>query len=300
MTSANGSNPTDRKKDGRAVPSPRTADTAQQRKREDDRPGIWVGYGKLLRKFRLAAGYSQEALAPLLGYSAEQVASVEQGRRPAKAPFTEAAERVLNAGGVLATLQDDVDFAKLPAFFRDFVLLEMEAVSRFEYDPLLIPGLLQTEEYARALFEGHVPMLGEEIIEDSVDARLNRQRILTKSPLVDFSFVIGEAALRQELGGPETMREQYRHLLRQGELRNVAVQVMPLGTGFHPGLHGAMVFVETSEHQRYGYFEAQGIGHVVSDSMHVSAFALRYGKLRSQALNVEESAAFIRHLAGER
>jgi hypothetical protein len=143
-------------------------------------------------------------------------------------------------------------------------------------------------------------MLDEETIEDSVDARLNRQKILIKSPIVDFSFVIGEAALRQELGGPETMREQYRHLLRQGELRNVSVQVMPLGVGFHPGLHGAMVLVETAEHQQYGYFESQGIGHVVSNAKHVSEFALRYGKLRSQALNVEESAAFIRDLAGER
>ncbi|MGI5353151.1 helix-turn-helix domain-containing protein [Streptomyces sp. CA-250714] len=300
MTSANGNQPTDRKKDGRAVPSPRTADTAHQRKREDDRPGIWVGYGKLLRKFRLAAGYSQEALAPLLGYSAEQVASVEQGRRPAKAPFTEAAERVLDAGDVLSTLQEEVDFAKLPAFFRDFVLLEMEAVSRFDYDPLLIPGLLQTEGYARAVFEGHVPVLDEEAIEDSVDARLSRQKILTKNPPVDFSFLIGEAALRQELGGPETMREQCRHLLATGKLRNVAIQVVPTGGGFHTGLNGGFVLVETSEHQQYGYFESQGIGHVVSDAKHVSTFALRYGKLRSQALNIEDSAAFIRQLAGER
>ncbi|MFE9331914.1 helix-turn-helix transcriptional regulator [Streptomyces sp. NPDC006925] len=289
----------DRKKDGRAVPAPRTAATPQQRKREDDRPGIWVGYGKLLRKFRLAAGYSQEALAPLLGYSTEQLASVEQGRRPAKAPLTLAAERVLDAGDVLSTLQEDVDFAKLPPFFRDFVLLEMEAVSRFAYEPLLVPGLLQTESYARALFEGHVPMLDDETIEDSVDARLSRQKILTKSPLVDFSFVVGEAALRQELGGPDVMKEQYLHLLEQGRLRNVAIQVMPFGVGFHPGLHGTMVLVETAEHQQYGYFESQGIGHVVSDPRHVSDFALRYGKLRSQALNVDESVAFIRHLARE-
>ncbi|MFE0878680.1 helix-turn-helix domain-containing protein [Streptomyces smyrnaeus] len=300
MTSANGSNPTDRKKDGRSVPSPRTADTAQQRKREDDRPGIWVGYGKLLRKFRLAAGYSQEALAPLLGYSAEQVASVEQGRRPAKAPFTEAAERVLNAGGVLATLQDDVDFAKLPAFFRDFVLLEMEAVSRFDVNPMLVPGLLQTEGYARALFEGHVPMLDEDAVESAVDIRLTRQKLLKKSPLVDFSFVIGEAALRQELSGSDMMKEQYRHLLAMGRLRNVAIQVMRVGSGFHPGLNGGFVLVETSAHQQYGYFESQDIGHVVSDPKQVSTFALRYGKLRSQALNVEESAVFIEQLAGER
>ncbi|WP_326808228.1 Scr1 family TA system antitoxin-like transcriptional regulator [Streptomyces sp. NBC_01775] len=299
MTDANERTPT-RKKDGRAVPSSRTSGTTHQRKREDDRPGIWIAYGKLLRKFRLAAGYSQEALAPLLGYSPEQVASVEQGRRPAKAPFTEAAERVLDAGGVLATLQEDVDFAKLPAFFRDFVLLEMEAVSRFDYDPLLVPGLLQTNRYARALFEGHVPMLDEDAVEDNVDIRLNRQKILTKSPLVDFSFVLGEAALRQELGGPDTMREQYGHLLALSELRNVAIQVVPIGSGFHTGLNGGFVVVETSEHQQYGYFEAQDIGHVVGDAKQVSTFALRYGKLRSQALNVEKSAAFIQQLAGER
>ncbi|MBO8195721.1 helix-turn-helix transcriptional regulator [Streptomyces oryzae] len=301
MTSSNenGAAP-DRKKDGRAVPSPRTADTARQRKREDDRPGIWVGYGKLLAKFRKEAGYTQEGLAPILGYSAEQLASVEQGRRPAKAPLTEAAERALNAAGVLEILQEDVDFAKLPSFFRDFVLLEMEAVSRFDYDPLLVPGLLQTEAYARALFEGHVPMLDEDAIEDSLDARLARQKILTKSPLVDFSFVIGEAALRQELGGPDTMKEQYRHLLAMGKLRNVAVQVVPIGRGFHTGLNGGFVLVETSAHQRYGYFEAQDIGHVVSDSKQVSTFDLRYGKLRSQALNVEKSAVFIEELAGER
>lgn len=193
-----------------------------------------------------------------------------------------------------------MDFARLPAFFRDFVLLEMEAVSRFGYDPLLVPGLLQTEAYARALFEGHVPMLDEDAVEDNVDIRLTRQKLLSKSPLVDFSFVIGEAALRQELGGPDTMREQYRHLLAVGKLRNVAIQVVPIGSGFHPGLHGSMVLVETLEQQQYGYFESQNIGHVVSDAKHVSTFALRYGKLRSQALNVEESAAFIRHLAGER
>ncbi len=75
-----------------------------------------------------------------MGYSCEQVASIEQGRRPAKAAFTDAAERVLNAGGALRALQEDVDLARLPLFFQDFAAIEAEAVSRFSYDPLLIPG----------------------------------------------------------------------------------------------------------------------------------------------------------------
>lgn len=92
-----------------------TSNTPKQaRGHDDDRPGIWVGYGKLVRLFRDNAGLTQDELAERIGYSGEQVSSVEQGRRPAKTPFTQAAEQVLNAGGALQALQDDVDLAKLP------------------------------------------------------------------------------------------------------------------------------------------------------------------------------------------
>lgn len=247
------------------------------RKKQDDRPAIWVGYGKLLRLFRDNAGLTQEELADRISYSVDSVSSVEQGRRPAKAPFTAAAERVLEAGGALQVLQEEVDFTKLPAFFRDFVLIEMEAVSRCSYDPQLVPGLLQTEDYARTVFEGRCPPLEDGEIEQHVEARSHRQRLLTKRPMVDFSFVVDEAALRNPLGSPETMRHQLEHLLIQCRLRNVEIQVMPQARGFHPGLNGPMVLIETGEHRHFGYFESQGIGHVVSDSAHVSSFSLRYG-----------------------
>ncbi|MEV4332105.1 helix-turn-helix transcriptional regulator [Streptomyces sp. NPDC049597] len=271
----------------------------KKRDKDDDRPVIWVGYGKLLKLFRERAHYTQQALADAVGYSYEQAASIEQGRRPAKAAFTEAAERVLDAGGALAVLQDDVDRAKLPAFFRDFALIETEAVSRFSYDPLLVPGLLQTEEYARALFAGHCPPLDDEIIEQHTEARLNRQKLLARTPLVDLSFVIEDAALRNPIGGPDVMRGQLQRLLEVGASRHVEIQVMPSGRGFHPGLNGAFVVLETLEHQMVGYVESQETGVVVSDSAKVSAFALRYGKLRSQALNAEESARLIERRVGE-
>lgn len=266
--------------------------------KEDDRPVIWVGYGKLLKLFRERANVTQQALAVAIGYSLEQTASVEQGRRPAKSAFTDAAERFLDAGGALAVLQDDVDRAKLPAFFQDFALIETEAVSRFAYDPLLVPGLLQTEEYIRALFAGHCPPLHEEIVEQHTEARLSRQKILTRTPLVEVSFVIEDAALTNPVGEPELMRRQMRHLLEVGATRNVEIQVMPSGRGFHPGLNGGFVLVESVEHQHVGYVESQETGIVVSDPAMASALSLRYGKLRSQALNAEESARRIEHLAG--
>ncbi|MFE0762770.1 helix-turn-helix domain-containing protein [Streptomyces smyrnaeus] len=265
----------------------------------EERPAIWVAYGKLLRRFRKRAALTQEQLAERMRYSVDQLASVEQGRRPATARFTKAAERVLDAGGALEDLQEEVDLAKLPAFFRDFATIEMQAVSRFSCDPLLVPGLLQTPEYARAVLEGHVPLLDSDTVENSIDGRISRQKILTKVPLVSFSFVIGETALREEVGSAEVMRGQYEHLLSLGQLRNVEIQMMPSGTGFHPGMDGPMVLVETQRHHQYGYLESQNIGQVISDSNEVSMLAQRYGKLRARALSEDQSAAFIRQLRGD-
>ncbi|MGW3934905.1 helix-turn-helix domain-containing protein [Streptomyces phaeochromogenes] len=270
----------------------------RQRDRDDDYPAIWVGYGKLVKLFRTKNGLTQQELADAVGYSCEQVASIEQGRRPAKAAFTAAAERVLGAGGVLAELQEDVDRAKLPKFFQDFAGIEAEAVSRFDYDPLLVPGLVQTEGYARALFSSHYPPLDDETVELHTEARLNRQKLLTKTPIVQLSFIIGEAALTNPIGSSDVMREQLQHLLKASALRNVELQVIPAKAGYHPGLNGAFVLLETMEHRHYGYTEAQEVGVVISDPAKVSTLGLRYGKLRSQALNVEESARLIERLAG--
>ncbi|MDR3084031.1 MAG: helix-turn-helix transcriptional regulator, partial [Streptomyces sp.] len=202
----------------------------------------------LLLHLRRQAGLSQQALGEAIGYSLEQVASVEQGRRPAKEAFTEAADEVLDARGVLIALQPEVDRAKLPPFFRNFALIEADVVSRFSYDPLLVPGLLQTEGYARAVFAGHCPPQSEEAVDRLTEARLARQKLLGRVPLVELSFVVGEEALRNPLAEPRVMREQWQRLLEVGRLRNVEVQVMPAAPGFHAGLNGPFVVLETAQH----------------------------------------------------
>lgn len=277
----------------------RNSRAVRTKEESHDLPGAWAAYGRLLQHLRKRAGLNQQELGEAIVYSLEQVASVEQGRRPAKAAFTRAADRVLEAGGVLEVLQDEVDRAKLPRFFRDFALIEAEVVSRFSYDPLLVPGLLQTEGYARAVFAGHCPPLSEEIIDQHAEARLSRQKLLTRVPLAELSFIVSEEALRDPVGGLEVMGEQWQRLLEVSALRNVEVQVMPAGRGFHPGKNGPFVVVESHEHRLLGYFESQGVGCVVTDAAEVSAFSLRYGKLRSQALNVEESARLIERMVGE-
>ncbi|MEU1027742.1 helix-turn-helix transcriptional regulator [Streptomyces mirabilis] len=254
----------------------------------------------LLQHLRKRAGLNQQQLGDAIGYSLEQVASVEQGRRPAKAAFTVAAERVLEAGGVLEVLQDEVDRAKLPRFFRNVALLEAEALSRFSYDPLLIPGLLQTEAYAQALLEAHFPPLDEAIIEQRVAARLARQTLLArKSPPVVLVFVVEEGALRRVVGSEAVMREQLDSLLTCSCRRNVELQIMPTARGAHSGLNGPMVLLESMDRARQVYVEAQDVVTVRSAQNEVSEFWLRYGMLRTQALNTEESSCLIERMAGE-
>ncbi|MFJ9916877.1 DUF5753 domain-containing protein [Actinacidiphila glaucinigra] len=201
---------------------------------------------------------------------------------------------------MLQALQDEVDRAKLPKFFRDFALLEAEAVSRFSYDPLLIPGLLQTEAYAHALLEAHFPPLNEETIEQRVAARLARQVLLTrKNPTVILVFIVEEGALQRVVSGTAVMREQLEHLLTCSRMRNIELQIMPTARGAHSGLNGPMVLLESTDRRQHIYVEAQDVVTVRSDRREVSEFWLRYGMLRTQALNTEESTRLIRRMAGE-
>ncbi|CQR60215.1 helix-turn-helix domain-containing protein [Streptomyces leeuwenhoekii] len=284
----------------RAVRDGRSGRALKAKEEALNLPGVWSAYGALLQHLRKRAGLSQQQLGDAIGYSLEQVASVEQGRRPAKAAFTVAAERVLQAGGVLEVLQDEVDRAKLPRFFRNVALLETEALSRFSYDPLLVPGLLQTEAYAQALLEAHFPPLDEEIIEQRVAARLARQALLVrKNPPMVFVFIVEEGALRRVVGSKAVMREQLESLLTCSRLRNVELQVMPTARGAHSGLNGPMVLLESMDRRRHVYVEAQDVVTVRSDAEEVSEFWLRYGMLRTQALNTEESSRLIERMAGE-
>ncbi|MYW05310.1 helix-turn-helix transcriptional regulator [Streptomyces sp. SID3343] len=271
----------------------------RKRKNDDDRPPTWRAYGKLVQLFRERAGLTQAELADAVGYSVEQVASIEQGRRPAKEAFTLAAETTLSALGVLQALQEDVDLAKLPAFFRDFALLETEALSRFAYEPLLVPGLLQTKQYAEALLRANCPPFDEETFEQHLEARMDRQTLLTRVPAVELSFLIGEAVLHCPVGGRAVLKAQFHRLLEAAQLSNVEVQIMPMSFGAHAGLNGPMVLVETIDHRRVTYIESQDESMVISDPDRVSRHELRYGKLRSQALNVSESARLIERVAGE-
>lgn len=267
--------------------------------RDDERAGAPRSFGRLLKFFREREGFTRGELGDKLGYSADTVASFEQGRRVAQPQFIDAAEAVLNADGVLATLKPDQAVARYPAHFQDMARIEAGAVSRFSYDSQVVSGLLQTEEYAHALLSAHFPPLDEVTITERVEARLERQTLITQDKPLVTVFVIEEAALQRQVGGVEVHRAQLRRLRETAALRHVALQVLPTSRAAHSGLNGPMVLLETAEREHLVYLECQDVGTMITDRAQVSEFWLRYGMLRSQALNTEESARLIDRMVEE-
>lgn len=254
-------------------------------------------FGSQMKLFRRRAGLSRAELGDRIGYSEATVASVEQGRRMPQQEFVDQVDETLGVGGVLRAGMPYLLQSRYPTWFRDFALLEAEAVSLYSYENHVIPGLLQTEGYARAVISADCPPPDDESIESGVTARLDRQRLLSRKPAPILGFVIEEVVLRRPIGGKETLRAQLRHLLECADMRNVSLQIMPTMRETHTGLDGPMVLLETQEERSLAYVEGQGGSFLVSQRKEVNKMARRYGIIRAQALSPEDSAALIEQAA---
>ncbi|WP_245997293.1 helix-turn-helix domain-containing protein [Streptomyces armeniacus] len=270
-----------------------------QQQQDDAGSGTLKYFGSQMKLFRGRAGMSRDELGDRLGYSGYTVASVEQGRRVPQQEFVEQADELLGANGVLRAGIPFLLEARFPSWFVDFALLEADAVSMHSYENHVLPGLLQTEAYARAVHAGYCPTLDDEQVEQRVTARLSRQAVLERKPTPTLGFVIEETVLRRPIGGAAVLQEQLRRLLDCQRMRHVTVQIMPLNRQTHSGLNGPMVLLETPERKNLVYIEAQSGSFVISDREEVSALTQRYGMLRAQALTPEESVRFVEQLAGE-
>ncbi|WP_406357948.1 helix-turn-helix domain-containing protein [Streptomyces sp. NBC_01635] len=275
-------------------------DEVQQPEEYEVGTGMLCVFGRQLKLFRERAGLDRARLGSLTGYSASTIASFEQARRIPPPKFIDRADEVLEACGVLSASKEEVARAQYPAFFRDAAKLEAEAVELHAYDTQLVNGLLQTEEYARAVFAMWQPLLDEAVIEQRVAARLARQEIFSRRPASHLSFVIEEAVLLRKLGGEAIGRGQLEHFMLMAEKRNVVIQVMPLSRQEHAGLAGAFTLMEAKDGRRIAYTEVQGDSRVHTERHKVRGLERIYGILRAQAHTPTESLALIEKLLGER
>ncbi|MDQ3578478.1 MAG: helix-turn-helix domain-containing protein [Actinomycetota bacterium] len=188
-----------------------------------------------------------------------------------------------------------VDIRKnLPQHFHTFLNWEVALVERREFETLLVPGLLQTAEYARALVTGIHPDLTEDEVERRVSARITRQQILTRTAPPHFHVILDAGVLERPVGGSRVMRNQLRRLTESADAPNITIQVLPKSTGASPALEGPFSILSLPEPMPdVGYVDGPGRAVYIEDRDEVRTFTLRFGILTEQSLSQADSVKLI-------
>ncbi|MFD5494385.1 helix-turn-helix domain-containing protein [Streptomyces sp. NPDC127091] len=274
-------------------------DGAGRRPEDEAGRGVVVAFGQTMKTLRVREGLEREEFGRRLGYSASTIASFEQGRRIPSPRTIERADEVLGAGGLLCLWKEQVERAQYPVFFQGMAVLEKEAVELLMYDTLVVNGLLQTEEYMRALLAMRCPPLTQETTEQRVASRLVRQDVFERHPTPLLGFVMDESVLRHLYGGRDVLRGQLEHLLLIGQKPNVVIQVMPTECEENAGVNGPFTVATRKDGKKFVYAETHWSSTLETDPEQAVLAAARYGIIRSQALSSRESLQFIERLLRE-
>ncbi|MEU7861977.1 helix-turn-helix transcriptional regulator [Nonomuraea sp. NPDC049141] len=186
----------------------------------------------------------------------------------------------------------------VPEWFEVYVGLESAASALQIYESEFVPGLLQTEDYIRAVHRASLPDVPSEDIEQRVAVRLTRQKLLTGESAPNVSMVMNEAVIRRVVGGSEVMYAQLQRLLDVADLQNVTLQVLPFAVGAHPAMDGAFHILSfESADPRVVYIEYR-TGTLYLEKQHeVDRYTVMFDHLRESALPADQSSALIRQVA---
>jgi len=257
-------------------------------------------FGGMLRYHREQAGLSRTELARQISKSVSLVQAIELGQRAATPDVTEDLEAALATGGALTRLRteigDGLGYQVFPAWFQDWAIKEAEAATLRWFEPLIIPGLLQTEDYARAIFRTRFKITSDEI-EERVSARMRRQHVLTRDDPAALWVILDEWVLRRPVGGRHVMLEQANRLIDAARQPHIVIGILPAGTGAHEGVTGAFALADFDGAPTIGYQEGALRGQPVEDPKDVAALALTWDTLRSEALPRTASLALLEEAA---
>ncbi|AXE26146.1 transcriptional regulator [Streptomyces globosus] len=266
---------------------------------EDESGAVIAALGRQLKMWRESAGLDRAKFGQRMGYGPNLIYKIERGTRIPRPEFLDKADEVLGAGGKIAAMKADVEKARYPKKVRDLAELEAKAVEIGAYDCGVVMGLLQTEEYARALYGMRRPAYSEDQVDRLVMARLARQNVIQAQPAPLLTVVQEETVLRRPIGGRMVLRRQLEHLLTVGSLRNVEIQVMPTAVEEHAGLAGSLQLMRLRDGTTVGHNEVQLVSRLITQPKEVQILDMRYGMIRAQALTPRESLTFIEKLLGE-
>ncbi|MCK2213637.1 helix-turn-helix transcriptional regulator [Actinomadura sp. ATCC 31491] len=255
----------------------------------------WQEYAERLHRYRSDQGLSQQRLAERIPYSEAAVGHVERLIRKPSHGLTKELERVFGLQGELMELLPEIHGVG-PKWFREWPRVEKLAHTIRTSEPMLIPGLLQTERYASHTFLGE-PGASVEEIETAVGFRLRRQRIFARARPPVYSALIDESVLRRPVGGGAVMREQLQKLTDVLNPPYVTVRIIPLSAGLTAGCLGAFEIATLLDGgPTHAYVESAEEGRVTSRAKTVQALTVRWEALSGMAHPVDRSRAIIREV----
>jgi transcriptional regulator with XRE-family HTH domain len=256
-------------------------------------------YAGELKAWRERMGMTQQAFADKLGYSAALVAAVEQCKRSPTADFAARCDEVTDAPGTFARWQAQVARESYPAFFAPVLAFEHDAVRIHGWELGAVPGLLQTEEYARALIQSGRPRDSAEALDRLVAARIERQSILAGDDPPLLWYVLDERVLRHMVGGHAVMGAQLDKLLAAADAPGIVIQVLPFTADNHAGSDGPIAVYDFADSPSVCYTECYSGGRIVEVHSEVSDLVTVMSLLRAAALPVRESRELIRKVRSE-
>jgi transcriptional regulator with XRE-family HTH domain len=268
--------------------------------------------GMELRRLREEKGLTCEQVGGRLGCSGTRISRIETGKITAGPGDVRELLEVYGLNGIEA--QALVKLARearkkgwwhtygtdLPEWFEAYVAFEAEAIAFSDYQPLLVPGLLQTNDYARAVLEAAPSPRSSEEIERQVSLRMDRQGILTKAEAPDFWFVVSETALRVQLGTPDMMAAQLRHLGEVATRPHIRVQVLPFTAAAHVNPVGGFRILTFADPRdpTIVYIEHLTGALFLEDDEEIAHYKVVFDHLRAEALGIGPSIDLIRRIAG--
>ncbi|MGI5153196.1 helix-turn-helix domain-containing protein [Plantactinospora sp. CA-294935] len=249
-----------------------------------------------LRILRTSRGLSQEDFGKAIKYSGSHVSSVETGQRPPTEEYLEAVDRVFETGGLFSRMLAKIHVLEsVHVWFRPWIEVERDALVLRTYNPLVVPGLLQTEAYARALLAAG--SLTPAQLDQQVQARIDRQQVLDAEKPPTLIAVLDATVLHRSIGGPQVMREQLDHLVAMAERPNVYIHVVANTAGAYLGLAGPFTIATLTDSRELTYLDNQLQGVVAERPGDILIIRDAWENVRGVALPLQQSIEMIRKVA---
>ncbi|WP_059006212.1 helix-turn-helix domain-containing protein [Streptomyces specialis] len=256
-------------------------------------------FGADVKRVRLGRKLTQKRLGETTGYSESYVSQVESGTLRASEKFAKGCDRTFGTNGLFEGLLKRIDEGDHPSWFMPYLNLERRASRILDYSANLVMGILQTERYARAVFQAAHPREDADVIEGRVAARLRRRAIFERQNPPELWVILHEGCLRTMVGGADVMAEQLDHLAMAAMSPQVDLQVMPFSAGATAEHLMPYTLLTFDDADTVLYSDGPRGGRVY-DSARTVAWGLdNYDRLRANALSLGRSLALIKSLSKE-